>query len=419
MTDLDNRYTAYLAVRVRSFNLRAKLIHLPSIMSLKADSFLVKATLLLSSSLTIMAGATIAPSLPAMRDHFAATPNADYWVRLVLTVPALFIAIGAPIVGTAIDRFGRKTLLAFAVLLYGLAGTSGAMLNEIGLILVGRVLLGLSVAGIMTTATALIADYYVGSARAQFLGFQAAFMGLGGVVFLSLGGILADVSWRMPFFIYLLALLILPLVVFVLPEPNRTLVSQNLGIDATNAFPWHIAGLTYAAALLSQVVFYLIPVQLPFHLKQLTSANASQAGLAIALATLFSAGSAIAYQQVKARLSFMGIYAIAFLSMAVGYVVISFATTYALVLVGLAIAGTGLGLLTPNMNVCLTSVIPASFRGRVLGGLTTAFFLGQFISPILSQPLSGIVGLDVTYRLAGLLLACMGAIALLLGWRWQ
>ncbi|MBD1848086.1 MFS transporter [Cyanobacteria bacterium FACHB-63] len=388
-------------------------------MPLKANSLLVKATLLLSSSLTVMAGATIAPSLPAIRDYFAATPNADYWVRLVLTVPALFIALGAPFAGTAIDRFGRKPLLAFAVLLYGIAGTSGAVLNDIGMILIGRVLLGLSVAGIMITATALIADYYVGAARAQFLGFQAGFMGLGGVLFLSLGGFLADVNWRMPFLIYLLALLILPLVVLVLPEPNHTEAAQNAGADAAKGFPWQIVGLTYLAALLSQIVFYLIPVQLPFYLKQLVNATASQSGLAIALATLFSAASAIAYKQIKARLSFMGIYAIAFLAMAVGYLVISVSPTYVMVLVGLAISGGGLGLLMPNMNVCLISVTPGSLRGRVLGGLTTAFFLGQFVSPILSQPLSSAVGLDTTYRLAGGLMAAMGAIAVGLGWRWK
>lgn len=388
-------------------------------MPLQSDSSLTKATLLLCSSLTVMAGATIAPSLPAMRDHFAATPNADYWVRLVLTVPALFIAIGAPFVGSIIDRFGRKTLLILAVLLYGVAGTSGAVLNEIGLILVGRVLLGLSVAGIMTTATALIADYYVGEVRAQFLGFQAGFMGLGGVLFLSLGGVLADVNWRLPFLIYLLALLIAPLIILVLPEPNRTSSSVQTTAAPIEGFPWRVAGLTYVAALLSQVVFYLIPVQLPFYLKQLVNATASQSGLAIALATLFSAASAIAYKQIKARLSFMGIYATAFLSMAVGYIVISFAATYGMVLLGLAIAGSGLGLLMPNMNVCLTSVTPGNLRGRVLGGLTTAFFLGQFISPILSQPLSSAFGLDFTYRLAGGLLLSMTVIAFGLGWRWK
>ncbi|MDX2216682.1 MAG: MFS transporter [Oculatellaceae cyanobacterium bins.114] len=383
------------------------------------NSLLVKVTLLVCSSLTVMAGATIAPSLPAMRDHFAATPNADYWVRLVLTVPALFIAIGALFVGPIIDRFGRKPLLALAVLLYGIAGSSGVVLNALNLILLGRVLLGFSVAGIMTTATALIADYYVGAARAQFLGFQAGFMGLGGVVFLSLGGFLADLNWRLPFLIYLLALLILPLVLFVLPEPSQTTDSPQAIAEPKGSFPWVVAGLTYGAALLSQVVFYLIPTQLPFYLKQLVSANASQSGLAIALATLFSAASAISYKQIKSRLSFMSIYTLAFLCMAVGYVVISVAATYGIVLIGLAIAGAGLGLLMPNMNVCLTSVAPGNLRGRVLGGLTTAFFLGQFISPILSQPISGALGLDLTYRLAGGAMFAMSAIALGTGLLWK
>lgn len=401
--------------------IQAFLIYLPSrpFMTDKTDSLLVKITLLLSSSLTVMAGATIAPSLPAMRDYFASVPNVDYWVRLVLTVPALFIAISAPFVGTIIDRFGRKPLLTLAVLLYGVAGASGSVLSDIGMILLGRVLLGLSVAGIMTTATALIADYYAGSVRAQFLGLQAAFMGLGGVVFLSLGGFLADINWRVPFLIYLLALFILPLVIFVLPEPNQLSSSQESRLKVVEPFPWEIVVITYSAALLSQVVFYLIPVQLPFFLKELVNANASQTGLAIAFATLFSAGSAIAYKQIKMRLSFIAIYALAFLSMAVGYLVISFSSSYAMVLAGLAVAGVGLGLLTPNMNVCLTSITPISFRGRVLGGLTTAFFLGQFVSPILSQPVSSSLGLAVTYRLAAGVVFLMGIIALGLRWRWR
>jgi MFS family permease len=49
------------------------------------------------------------------------------------------------------------------------------------------------------------------AAHAQFLGLQAAFMGLGGMVFLTLGGYLADLNWRLPFLIYLLAWLILQL----------------------------------------------------------------------------------------------------------------------------------------------------------------------------------------------------------------
>jgi MFS family permease len=85
----------------------------------------VKIVLLLIGTLTVMSGATIAPSLPAMQDYFKAVPNAEYLVRLALTLPALFIAIGAPIVGIAIDKFGRKPILLFSLALYGIAGSSG------------------------------------------------------------------------------------------------------------------------------------------------------------------------------------------------------------------------------------------------------------------------------------------------------
>jgi MFS family permease len=384
------------------------------------DTFLVKATLLLVSTLTVMAGATIAPSLPAMRQHFSALPNADYWVRLVLTAPALFIAIGAPIAGIAIDRFGRKGLLGLSVFLYGFAGSSGFLLDQIGLILLGRMLLGFSVAGIMTTATTLIADYYIGAARAQFLGLQAAFMGFGGMIFLTLGGYLADRNWRQPFLIYLMAWLILPFILLVLPEPDRNKdATQQTGAIESSAVPWTLLLTTYGIALLTQIVFYMIPVQIPFYLQQLMGANASQSGLAIALATLATSISALSYQRLKARFTFTNIYAIAFGLMGIGYLVISVARTYEMVLIGLAIAGLGVGLLMPNMNVCLTSSTPAVLRGRILGGLTTSFFLGQFISPFASQPLSQWAGLGTTYGLAGGLMLGMTVITVGVMARWK
>jgi MFS family permease len=378
----------------------------------RVNSLPAKATLLCLSTLTVMAGATIAPSLPAMQDYFKTVPNSDYAVRLALTLPALLIALGAPVVGVAIDRFGRKTILLIALALYGMAGSSGFALSSLDSILVGRALLGISVAGIMTIATTLVGDYYSGVSRAQFLGLQSGFMGLGGVLFLSLGGFLADMNWRFPFLIYLLALILLPCVFLFLPEPQRS--SPQATTTATDQpFPLNLVALTYGIALITQIVFYLIPVQLPFYLKQIANASAGQSGLAIALATLFSAISSILYRQIKARLTFTQIYGIAFVNMALGYALIAWASHYAIVLLGLAIAGTGLGLLMPNMVLCLTTVAPDHLRGRVLSGITTSFFLGQFLSPLLSQPVSKAIGLGKTYGTAAFLMLCLTAIILL------
>lgn len=390
--------------------------------SLNADSRLAQLALMTISTLTVMSGATIAPSLPAMREHFATVPNADYLVRLALTLPALFIALGAPLVGIIIDRLGRKPLLLLVLCLYGVAGSSGLVLNSLEWLLVGRALLGVSVAGIMTIATTLIADYYTGTKRTQFLGLQAGFMGLGGVVFLTLGGFLADVNWRLPFLIYLIALALVPLVLFSLPEPPRhqsNFSAQNPSNVESQQFPIRLVALTYGIAMITQIVFYFIPVQLPFYLTQVANTNAAQEGLAIALLSLFSAISSILYRRIKAHLSFIAIYGIAFINMALGYGIIGSTGNYGVVLIGLVIAGAGLGLLMPNMNLCLTSVTPEKLRGRVVSGITTSFFLGQFLSPFVSQPLSKIVGLGAAYGWASGLMLILSSITLLALWRWR
>lgn len=61
----------------------------------------------------------------------------------------------------------------------------------------------------------------------------------------------------------------------------------------------------------------------------------------------------------------------------------------------------GLGLLMPNMSVWLSTAVPDALRGRALGGLSTAMFLGQFLSPIVTQPLTKSSGLGGTYAIVG------------------
>ncbi|MGF1514517.1 MAG: MFS transporter [Elainellaceae cyanobacterium] len=374
------------------------------------DTLPIKATLLLASTLTVMSGATIAPSLPAMQAYFSEVQNAEFWVRLVLTMPALLIVIGSPVAGQLVDTVGRKPLLIGSAVLYGLAGGSGFVLDSLFAILVGRALLGLAVAGVMVSATTLIADYYSGEERASFMGLQAAFMGFGGVLFLSVGGFIADLDWRLPFLIYLFSWLLLPTMVVSLFEPQRQKTDPDQSGAPDAQLPVKLLGFVYGAALLMQVIFYLIPVQLPFYLQQLSDASASESGIAIALSTLMSAIASMNYGRIKRRFNFISILAIAFGLMGLGYIGIGLASSFWLVLLVLLPTGLGLGLLMPNLNVWVTTEAPDALRGRALGGLTTFFFLGQFLSPIVSQPISASVGLAPTYGLAGVGLAVVAAL---------
>ena len=368
-------------------------------------------TILVGSTLGILAGATISPALPAIRDYFQDLPNADFLVRLVLTLPALFIAIGAFFSGILLDRWGRKPVLAAALILFGLAGTSGYVLESLNGILLSRVVLGLAVAGTMSGFTTLIGDYFSGDKLNRFMGYQASVVNFSGVLFLVVGGYLADAGWRYPFLIHLLAFIVLPGVIFAVDEPKIQAISQPLseGVKPI-AFPVKTVALIYGIIFTTMVIFFMIPVEIPFLLTELTGADGSQVGLALALQTLVAAVVSLQYERIKSRLSFQAITALVFLTIGLGYVVIPFSTGFASVIMGLLLPGIALGLVFVNVSVWLVSTVPAAVRGRAVGGLTTALFLGQFMSPIFSQPVIRQFGLAGAFGVAGIVALLLAAV---------
>ena len=362
---------------------------------------MLKLTLLLVSSLTIMSIITISPALPGMTNAFSHIPNADFLVKLILTVPALLIALSSSFVGLLIDKYGRLKFLYVALVLYAAAGTSGFWLDNIYLILAGRALLGLAVGITMTIVITLIADYFEGPARQKFLGIQVAFMSLGGIVFVGVGGVLADVGWRYTFLIYFLSLLILPLALTYLNEPDRKLheVVKNDRKKSPS-----IIWLLFVNTMIMWILFFMIPAQLPFQMKSIGVERNALIGLAIAMSTAFSVISSFNYSRIKDRISFKFVFAIGYFLMAISFGLVSVADSYWLMVVAMALSGLGLGMMIPNTNNWVMQIAPPEIRGREIGRLTTFWFLGQFLSPIIVQPLAQNWSLSSLFLVASLIL---------------
>lgn len=365
----------------------------------------LKASLLLASSMTIMAGAIVAPSLPRISQVFAEVPQIELLSRLVLTLPALFIALFSSLAGYSVDRFGRRTMLLGSLLLYALAGTTGAYLNNIYLILVGRAFLGVAVAGSMITITTLIGDYLQGQERSRFLGFQGAFMAFGGVFFILFAGWLADINWAYPFWIYSFSLLVLGLCYFFVPEPSVARQwKKQAGYNAI-IYDKLSARFVMFMGFAGMALFYIIPAQVPFLLAQMEGVSNSMIGYAISLSTLSGAIVSFFYGRLRRNLSFQWIYSLAFLLFAMGYFTIGNARDYPIALIGLLIAGSGTGMLFPNANLWMIQIAPVEKRGRLIGRLTMAVFVGQFLSPMLVHPLVENHGVEAAFYFpAGLML---------------
>lgn len=369
------------------------------------------ATLLLVSTLTIMSGATISPSLPAIEAHFAGSANVEILTRLVLTLPALFIVFCAPFAGGLADRFGRRPLLIAAALLYGLSGTSGLVSDSLTGLLIGRAMLGVAVAGIMTTATALVGDYFSGPARDRFMGFQSAFIGIGGLVFLTGGGLLAELHWRAPFAVYGMSLLLVPAVLAFIVEPARARQAAVTSAPGGGGTLWLAVIAVYAAATINSIAFYLLPTQLPFHLNAMGIVSPTMAGLAIGVGNLVGAVVALFYGRLRAGLGVVGVFGLGFGLMAAGYVILGLAETLVPVLAGAGVVGLGLGMMMPNIAAAAMAAAAPGMRGRVAGGMTASVFAGHFVSPFVSQPMIAAFGFGNTYLIAGFAIGGIAALA--------
>lgn len=363
-----------------------------------------EAALLLIACLTVMAAATIAPALPRMADAFAGVASVELVTKLVLTAPALAIGLFAPLAGAIIDRFDRLTLLRGSLVLYGLAGAAGYVLHDLQAILASRFALGVAIAGTMTTTTALVGDYYRGDARARFAAVQSFAMSLGAVVSVGLGGLLADVDWRMPFLLYLSGWAALIPAILFLDEPPRATARAPEEGDAHRVARGRVAA-AYAITLFAVVMFYMTPVQLPFLVRAIGVDSSAAAGAAIAVSSLAAAAGAAAYPRLRRFNGVLAVYAWAIGAMAVGYGLIGIAGSYGAVIVGVVASGFGVGVFFPNSSLWVLALAPPRLRGRLVGGLTAAIFLGQFLSPLLLEPVVAFTSLGTAFGVAAAVMA--------------
>jgi MFS family permease len=363
-----------------------------------------KAALLVVACLTVMAAATIAPALPRMADAYRGVAGMELLTKLVLTTPALAIALCAPLAGAIIDRFGRLALLTGSLLLYGLAGAAGYVLHDLHAILASRFVLGIAIAGTMTTTTALVGDYYAGEARTRFASLQSLVMSLGAVISVGLGGLLADIDWRMPFLLYLGGWVALIPALAFLNEPERGGSRAPEAGDAQRVAIGRVAA-AYAITLFAVVMFYMTPVQLPFLVRAIGVDSSAAAGAAIAVSSLAAAVGSAAFPRVRRFNGVFAVYAWAIAAMAAGYALIGLADAYWMVIVGATASGFGVGLFFPNSSLWVLALAPARLRGRLAGGLTAAIFLGQFLSPLALQPVVASASLAAAFGVAAAMMA--------------
>ena len=239
--------------------------------------------LLLGSCLPVLGAVLLAPVLPLMQQHFADTPGVAVLVPIALTLPALMIALLAPVAGIIADRLGRKPLLIGAMVLYTVCGVLPLWLESLQVIVISRAGIGVAEAAIMTCCTTMMGDYYSGARRERMFALQMVATSLSAAIFIAIGGVLGEHGWRTPFALYGLGLVFLPLMAWLLWEPRAQAATLT---TAGRALPWRPLAPLYALAFLAGLSLFIVPVQVGYLLNLLHVEGSQQIGLTMGASQL-------------------------------------------------------------------------------------------------------------------------------------
>ncbi|MEY4763868.1 MAG: hypothetical protein RI907_541 [Pseudomonadota bacterium] len=134
------------------------------------------------------------PSVPVMARELGLSPVEAQGSFLAYL---LGFALGQLPSGSLSDRLGRRPVLVWAAGLYTVAAAAGALANGAAVLLLSRVVLGLSVAAMMVAGRAAIRDGFEPEAGEQALAKAFTGMGISAVLAGALGGELARLlPWR-------------------------------------------------------------------------------------------------------------------------------------------------------------------------------------------------------------------------------
>jgi MFS family permease len=368
-----------------------------------------KTTLLFAAVLAPFQAASISPAIPELLAYFEDHSNAAYLARLVLVMPSIGIALFAPFAGAVIDRFGRRRFLMASITAYAVFGAAGGLMDSLEAILATRFMLGLAAGGTMTATVTLMGDYFDGPERQKFLGQRTAFVNFSAIAINLSGGMLAAIDWRVPFIVFLVAFVLVPLGLRSLPEPAVTAESRSGPRLRLADMPLAFIALVLVTTFVINIAFFFVPSQIPFYVRTLGYEGAQLGGVALAASSLGIALGSLLYHPVRARVrQAASTFVPAALLVVGGFTIVASADTLPQLMPGLTLAGLGFGIVNVNAIVWLMEGTPPAIRGRVVGGVTAAMMLGHFCSPLVSQPIATAAGMPAIYLTGAVGLGLIG-----------
>lgn len=337
----------------------------------------------------------VIPVMPQLiRDIEGGTlAQAALWGGIFSTAYAVMQFLCGPLLGTLSDRFGRRPVLLITLTIMALDYVVIAVAMNVWVLLFGRIIGGIA-ASTRSVATAFIADISSPEEKAARFGLVGAAFGLGFVLGPLMGGLLAELGTRAPFWAaaalaaanMLLGLMVLPeTVTDRIRRPFSWKRANPLGALLDLGRQERVGRLTFMF-FLYQTAFFVYPAIWAYYAQERFDWGPRTIGLSLGLF-----GISLAIVQgwlIRYVLAWLGdrktvLYGILFNAAAFLALAMVSSGTVALILTPLAALG---AVVIPALQAMMSRAIPDNAQGGLQGLLTSAGALAMIVSPaVMSQ----------------------------------
>ena len=301
------------------------------------------------SALTSLPGLAVSPILGDLTKIFPKATDLD--IQMLTSLPSLLIIPFILLGGKLTEKVDFVRILKIGLWLFAASGILYLISNKMWQLIVVSALLGIGSGLIIPLSTGLISKYFVGTYRVKQFGLSSAITNFTLVIATAVTGYLAEVSWHLPFLVYLLPLISILLVGHLKEDRTGEVAFTPSSSADTGGSKYGI----HIRHLLQIMLFYgvttFIVLAVIFNLSFLMEKHhfsSGNSGLMISLFFLAIMAPGFCLDKIVDELK-ERTKAYSLLSMAVGLALIWIAPIEWLIIPGCILVGLGYGIIQPML----------------------------------------------------------------------
>lgn len=356
-----------------------------------------------TTALAVMGVSSITPVFPVVRKILDLTPGKVGLLITVFTLPGVILT---PLYGILIDRVHHRKILIPVLFLYGIAGCLVPVCSDFRLMLLFRVIQGVGNAPLTTLSLTMISDAFSGQRRNSIMGYNAAVLSIATALFPAVGGGLAAISWKAPFFLPFLAVILGFLSLTLVPDtsPERLNSTREYLQKALDGMKnSYIITLYICAFLVFCILFGSFLTYFTFFLSDRFSLDSTAIGLTITFMSLATAVVSMSLGRLLKRFSFSAMIITAFILYGLSMVAVPFVSRLQLVYVFIFFFGLAQGLAIPLIQILITRYAPNDQKAVFLSFYSVVMNGGAALGPVLAGVFFRFAGYTGSFSMAAVL----------------